>query len=164
MAAIWQRWWVGTSPRRTLGRCLLWAALTYVLFGGLARPMLVRGRSMEPTVRDGSLRFAHMWRYAWRDPARGQVVVIAMPGGRTFYCKRVLGLPGEDVAFQNGALLINGRAVPESYLADAGTWTVPPVTLGEHEFYVVGDNRTLSMAEQVAGVVARHHIVGGLWL
>ena len=65
--------------------------------------------------------------------------------------------------FQNGALLINGRAVPEIYLADAGTWTVPPVTLGAREFYVVGDNRTLSMAEQVAGVVARHHIVGGLW-
>lgn len=154
---------VGTSPRRTLLRCLLWIALTYVLFGGLARPMLVRGRSMEPTVQDGSLRFAHMWRYAGRDPARGQIVVITMPGGRSFYCKRVLGLPGEEVAFQQGVLLINGAAVPEPYLLDAGTWTVPPVTLGGREFYVVGDNRTLSMADQVAGVVARRHIVGGMW-
>lgn len=163
MAATWKRWWVGDSPRHTLLRCLIWAALAYVVFGGLARPMRVRGRSMEPTVHDGSLRFAHMWRYVRRDPARAQIVVIAMPGGRTFYCKRVLGLPGEKIAFQNGALLVNDQAVPETYLADAGSWTVPPVLLGAREFYVVGDNRTLSMAEQVAGVVARRHIVGGLW-
>lgn len=163
MASLWQRWLVGAAPARTLLRCLLWAALAYVVFGGLARPMLVRGRSMEPTIHDGTLRFAHMWRYLLRDPERGQVVVIAMPGGRSFYCKRVLGLPGETVAFYRGALLVNGQVWPEAYLADGGSWTVPEVTLGEREFYVVGDNRSLSMAEQVAGVVARRYIVGGLW-
>lgn len=163
MSVSWQRWLVGASPRKTILRCICWAALTYTLFGILARPMVVRGRSMEPTIRDGSLRFAHMWRHARRDPARGQVVIIAMPGGRSFYCKRVLGLPGEEVAFQQGVLRINGHAEPEPYLTEAGAWTVPPVTLGDREFYVAGDNRALSMAEQVAGVVARRNIVGGLW-
>ena len=125
--------------------------------------MFVRGISMDPTIRDGQLRFARMWRYAFRTPARGEVVVIAMPGGRTFYCKRIIGLPGERIAFLGGELLVNGEAQPEPYLKEHGEWTVDPVELGPNEYYVVGDNRSMPMSDQVAGVVERRHIAGGLW-
>ena len=163
MHAGWKRLLYGRSLRRTLIRSAFWAAGLYLVLGGLARPMLVRGRSMEPTVRDGRLRFAHMWRYAFRPPERGDIVVITMPGGRTFYCKRIVGLPGERVAFADGALLVNGEARAEPYLRDHGGWTVPPVDLVAGTYYVVGDNRSMPMSEQVAGVVARRHIAGGLW-
>lgn len=148
---------------KTLIRCLLWAVLTYVIAGGFARPMRVRGISMEPTLHDGSLRFTHMWALKYRAPRRGEMVAIAMPGPRSFYAKRIVGLPGERIAFLGGDLLINGEAYPEPYLTDKGDWTVDPVVVPPGEYYVVGDNRTRPMAEQVAGLVEQRFITGVIW-
>lgn len=159
----WSRLLVGAYPRRTLVRAVVLGLLTLTAGLGPARPMRVRGRSMEPTVRDGSWRLANLWRYNHRRPARGDIVVIAMPGGRAFYCKRVVGLPGERIAFQAGGLYVNGTRVPEPYLASAGDWSVPQYLVGPDEYYVVGDNRQLPMSDQVAGVVQRRYLAGGLW-
>lgn len=153
----------GASPRRTLLRAVIWAVLVYALAQGPFRPMRVRGISMEPTIHDGSWRFANLWRYRRQSPKRGEVVVIAMPGAKAFYCKRVIGLPGEQIAFVQGHLLVNGFNQPEPYLTEAFDWNVAPVDLGADEFYVVGDNRTLPLSAQVAGIVDRKRISGGLW-
>lgn len=159
----WSVLFFGRHPRRTLLRALLLALLTLAAGLGPARPMRVRGHSMEPTIRDGGWRVANLWRYANREPRRGDVVVIALPGGRAYYCKRVVGLPGERVAFQDGALYVNDDRVPEPYIAATGRWSVAPYGLGPDEYYVVGDNRNLSMSDQVAGVVKRKFIAGGIW-
>jgi hypothetical protein len=62
-----------------------------------------------------------------------------------------------------GHLLVNGFNQPEPYLTETFDWNVPPVDLGADEFYVVGDNRTLPLSAQVAGIVERKRISGGLW-
>ncbi len=135
----------------------------YAVLSQWARPVRVRGISMEPTIRDGTIRLARLRLFRHHPPTRGTVVVIALPGGQTFYAKRVVGLPGETVAFRYGRLMINGKSIEEPYLADPGTWNAPDVPLGDNEFFVVGDNRHMPMAEHVAGVVNIRHIKGGLW-
>ena len=154
---------LGRSPRKTLMRAAGWAVLVYVLGQGPFRPMRVRGISMEPTVQDGSWRFANLWRYRRQPPERGHIVVIALPGAQAYYCKRVIGRPGEQIAFVQGQLLVNGFVHEEPYLATPCAWNVTPQELGPDEYYVVGDNRSLPMSDQVAGVVKRTRIAGRLW-
>ncbi len=154
---------LGASPGRTPLRAALWAILLYVVGSQWARPVRVRGISMEPVLRDGSFRLATMRRYHVQPPTRGAIVLIAMPGGRTFYTKRVVGLPGETVAFDQGTLHINGQIQAEPYLHSPGTWTLAPVVLGARDYFVVGDNRSMPIDEHVVGVVNRKNIVGGLW-
>ncbi len=135
-----------------------------VFLGVLARPVIVRGHSMAPTLRDGSWRIAtRWWCDAQRRPGRGDVVVIRRVGGRMYYLKRVLGLPGETVHFESGRLWINGHPIPEAYRSIPSDWTLAPVRLGPEEFFVAGDNRGMPAAEHAAGRVERRFLAGKIW-
>lgn len=155
---------IGRSPLRTLQRAIWLALAAAVVFGLLLRPVVIRGRSMEPTLRDGSLRLATRWWFGiQRTPARADVVVIRRVGGRNFYLKRVLGLPGETVAFDRGMLLIDGARMPEPYLLRAGDWSMPELVLGPDEYFVAGDNRVMPMVDHAAGRVDRRRFAGRIW-
>lgn len=155
-------WLVGRRPRRTLVRATALAMATYVLFGHIWRPMLVRGISMEPTLHDGAIRLATLVRYRHRSPDRGDIVIIAMAGGRSFYLKRILALPGETIAFQDGLRLLDGRPAAEDYLHERGRWTMAPVRLEAGQYFVGGDNRSVPFEQHLAGTVALSDIRGGL--
>ena len=74
--------------------------------------------------------------------------------------KRIIGLPGETVAFVNGAALINGKVLDEPYEKYDCDWNLPPVKLGPNQYFVVGDNRSMPAEYHVKGKVERDHIVG----
>ena len=76
------------------------------------------------------------------------------------YLKRVIGLPGESVAFTGGVVYINGQALDEPYEKGDCDWNLPPVKLGPTEYFVVGDNRSMPSQFHVFGKVERDHIVG----
>ena len=154
----------GRSPRRNLSRVICLAAHVLVLFGLLFRPFVVRGRSMEPTLRNGAWRIASRW---WvesqRQPVRGDVVIIRRVGGKVFYLKRILGLPGETIQFNAGQLLVNGRPIEEGYRSGPSDWSMPAVRLGSDEYFVAGDNRRMQLADHAAGKVERRRLAGKLW-
>jgi signal peptidase I len=100
--------------------------------------------------------------YRWTDPRRGDIVAIRGAGNALVYLKRILGLPGETVAFARGQLHINGHPVAEPYVLFAGAWGRPPVRLGPGEYYVAGDNRDMPWEEHLAGTVQRRNIAGAL--
>jgi signal peptidase I len=159
--AWWTRALWGRDPRRTLRRTALSAALLLFVFGLCCRPLLVRGHSMEPTLRDGQLRIgSRWWIHAQRNPARGDVVVIKRAGGRNFFVKRILALPGDTIAFSNGHLRINGDEVPEPYRTPDSDWTLPEQRMGPDQFFVAGDNRSMPMAEHAIGRVERAALAG----
>lgn len=114
-------------------------------------PVRVRGRSMEPALRDGELRFALR---AWiaGAPRRGQVWVVEGPEGASV--KRVVGLPGERLDQVRGDLRLRGRPLEEPYVAfteraDGGPWAC-----GEG-FLVLGDNRPASRDGRAWGPLPR---------
>lgn len=129
----------------------------------VAQPVRIRGISMEPTFRDGSFHLVNLLAFKRRLPQRGDVVAIRMVGARTYYLKRVLGVPGDSVGFTNGQLVINGEPVREPYVREPYDWTLPPVRLQNGEFFVAGDNRAGPIESHMAGVVRHERIAGGLW-
>lgn len=153
----------GRRPKRTLIRVVLLAVLCIVVCRYMALPVRISGISMEPTLKNGSFRFVNLIAYKTRSPQPGDVVAIRMAGLKVMYLKRIVGMPGEKVAFQNGRLQINGRDVHESYIRDKGFWSMPPVQLSSSEFFVVGDNRTTEQEGHVMGVVGANQIVGPLF-
>lgn len=151
---------VGRRPHYTLIRILLLVIPCFIVFGFILLPIRVTGISMQPTYRNHSINFVNRCAYEFHEPRRGDVVSIRMAGIHEMYLKRIVGLPGETVAFVAGHVTINGQPLPEPYEKSACDWNVPSTQLGPDEYYVVGDNRTMPAEDHVFGKVSRDHIIG----
>ena len=109
-------------------------------------PWIVRGRSMEPALSDG-LRVRGRPLASADAPARGDVLIVRSPSApRRREIKRVVGLPGERVAWNGqGALWIAGRRLEEPYArlgaAVPGDDEMREARLGAEDYFVAGDNR-----------------------
>lgn len=161
-APLWQRMVIGARPRQTLARTAVLAVVCFVCFRYVLLPVRLQGGSMEPTYADGGFNLANAWTYRHGEPARGDIVVIAMAGRKAMYLKRVLAVPGDRVRFVEGALEVNGAVVPEPYVVFEGRWTTPLERLAAGEYFVAGDNRAMPREAHVMGVVTRDRIVGRL--
>lgn len=131
----------------------------------IAQPFLVSGASMEPTFSNGDYLLVDELTYRFREPVRGEVVVFRYPGDeRSFYIKRVIGLPGERVTIMNGTVRVrkSGEEIvlPEPYAARSVTSGDIDVTLGDTEYYVLGDNRGFSFDSRSWGPLAEDRMVG----
>lgn len=157
-------WWrvvtIGRNPKATLVRIGVLVAASFVVFKFILLPIRVEGISMLPTYKDRSWNFVNRLAYVWHEPRRGDVVSIRLAGPHVMYLKRIVGLPGETVAFENGHVLIDGQVLDEPYEKSPCDWNRPPVKLGPDEYFVVGDNRTMPQQFHVFGRVERYRIVG----
>jgi signal peptidase I len=160
-----KRWFgrvlIGRSWKRTLVRAAVLTVVAFIVFRFFLIPIRLRGMSMEPTYVDKSINFVNTLRYRFRSPSRGDVVAIKMAGRRIMLFKRVIGLPGEQIAFHRGVLLVNGQEVPEPYVTFSSNWDMPEVAVVENEFFVVGDNRKMPIEAHALGRVDKKRIVGG---
>ena len=119
---------------------------------------------MQPALRDGDAVLVVSRR---RSVGRGRIAALrARRGGAAMIqVKRVVGLPGERVEFRDGSLLIDGEHFPEPYLrglpANVGlepsSWT-----LGEGEYFVMGDNRAHSDDSRRYGPARAEDVVGAV--
>lgn len=151
----------GKSLRQTLVRAFVLALVSYLLFGFILLPIRITGISMEPTYRNNSINFVNTLRYRFRPPRRGDIVAIRLAGRRAMLLKRVVGLPGEYLAFWKGDLIVNGQPISEPYLEKFYRWNVPKVKISPDEFFVVGDNRFIPPELHEYGRVKSHKILGG---
>ena len=160
----------GRNPKMMLLRLALWAALCLVVFKVLFLHIRVDGISMLPTCADRSTYWVSRIAYLRHEPQRGDVVAIRfvapdnsirrLEPPHIVLLKRIIGLPGETVAFVNGHVLINGELLDEPYEKSRYNWNSAPVTLGPNQYYVVGDNRSMPAGDHVHGVFERTQIVG----
>lgn len=152
----------GAHPRHTAIRAAVLVVTAGAIFGVVLLPVRLVGISMEPAYRDGGFTFANRLAFAWRQPARGDVVAIRMAGLRVVYVKRIVGLPGERVSIAAGIVAIDGRPLDEPSVRDRAPWSMPPVALDVDEYFVIGDNRAMAMEHHEFGRVRRDRIVGKL--
>ena len=98
--------------------------LTLGHFPILLLPVRISGISMEPTYDDGTVNLVNRFSYYWKQPARGDVVAIRTSGSHIMFLKRIIGLPGETIAIEEGVVLINGKPLDEPYLLNRQPWDV----------------------------------------
>ncbi len=155
---------LGRNPKATLIRIMVLVVVVCVLFGFVLLPIRVTGISMLPTYTNGSLNLVNRLAYLRHEPRRGDVVSIRLTGPHVLFMKRIIGLPGETVAFENGRVLINGKILDEPYEKYSCDWDRPPVTLTADEYFFVGDNRSMPLEDHTFGIQKRNRIVGKvLW-
>jgi signal peptidase I len=88
-------------------------------------------------------------------------VVVARPGRDDLeVVKRVVGLPGERVRLHPGGLEVDGRPVPEAYLAGPPAAGTLEVELGPAEYLVLGDHRAASTDGRDFGPVGADALLG----
>jgi signal peptidase I len=136
--------------------------IRYFLF----QPFFVRGQSMEPNFEDGDYLIIDEISYRFRDPQRGEVVVFKYPNDPSQrYIKRIIGLPGETIEIEDGKLIISKdteEVLDESNYLPSSVFTQGEVqfSLGEDEYFVLGDNRESSSDSRRWGPLPRENIVG----
>lgn len=151
-------------------RELLLVLLAALLLAGASmfffRASLVRGSSMEPTLRDGDCIFVRMAGYD--DPARGDIVAIkAKDREGKHLVKRIIAKGGDTVQidFEAGMVFVNGQLLVEPYISESTHRAADlcfPVTVPPGSFFVLGDNRNHSQDSRSSslGFVPQEDIVG----
>lgn len=137
---------------------------SYIFFGHILTPFVIRGTSMEPTYRNGGINFCWKLKYLFSDPKRFDVIAIRFGGDRRMLLKRVVALEGEQVEFRQGKLFIDGKAIDESYVQYPCDWNLSPRLVEKGYVYVIGDNRSMPIEEHLFGQTRVERIVGSpLW-
>lgn len=145
-------------------------AITFLIITFVGQRTHVSGESMENTLDDGDQLIVDKLTYRFHDPERFDIIVFPFRyKDNTYYIKRIIGLPGETVQIADGEIYINGEVLEESYgrevMQDAGL-AAEPITLGDDEYFVLGDNRNYSSDSRAPSValIHRKEIIGRAWL
>jgi len=162
-------------------------------------PFRIPSGSMIPTLLQGDYIFVQKFSYGLRwpvieekfvetgSPQRGDVVVFRLPSDPSInYIKRVIGLPGDTIVYENHQLTVNGQQMPltrhpETRLQDSGLIFVEDLGDREHEirigrpgsrstertytvaqghYFMMGDNRDNSQDSRFIGAIPETHLVG----
>ena len=151
---------------------LIVVCVTYLIVTYVGQRTKVSGNSMLNTLEDGDNLIVDKISYRFRDPERYEIVVFPYRHAEdTYYIKRVIGLPGETVQIIDGYVFINDKKLDEHYgreviEADKFGIAAEPITLGEDEYFVLGDNRNHSSDSREAsvGVIHEDEFVGRAWI
>jgi signal peptidase I len=155
---------IGRKPKRTLVRSCILVVTCVLISQFVLLPIRVEGASMLPTYNENGINFINRLAYAWADPKRGDVVGIRLAGPHVMYMKRIVGLPGETVAFHQGRVIIDGVVLYEPYVKRPCDWERAAVTLGPNEYFFVGDNRSMPQVDHTFGRGQRERIIGKILL
>lgn len=97
--------------------------VVFVLRSFIAEPFQIPSGSMEPGLTKGDFILVNKFAYGLRMPVfdftivpiglpqRGDVMVFFPPNDPRYFIKRVIGLPGDHVVYQNKQLRINGKVI-----------------------------------------------------
>lgn len=126
----------------------------WLLRESLASGYIVEQHSMEQTLHEGDTLLTN--RFA--EPQRGDIVVLDGWGSGNNYVKRIIGVPGDQVDYVNGELLLNGIYTEEPYAINENDDY--SVTVPEGMYWVLGDNRPESSDSREHGFVSADDIKG----
>ncbi|MFA6466849.1 MAG: signal peptidase I [Patescibacteria group bacterium] len=131
----------------------------------LVQPFYVEGASMEPNFYQNEYLIIDEISYRFNAKERGEVIIFKNPKDtKSYFIKRIIGLPGETVSVENGKVFVGGEQLDEPYIENFSSDTHLAVTLGENEYFVMGDNRTNSLDSRQLGPIHKDYIIGRVWI
>ena len=139
---------------------LVLAVVLFLGINAISARVRVDGTSMVPTLENGEFMLVSKLSYRFGDVQRGDIIVFHFPRNpEEELVKRVIGLPGDHVSVQAGAVSVNGQLLNEPYIAAApgysGEWDV-----SEGQLFVLGDNRNNSNDSKDWGLLPFDKVVG----
>jgi signal peptidase I len=131
----------------------------------IIQPFMVEGPSMENNFKNKEYILVDKVSYKLREPIRGEVVIFKAPKNpQDDYIKRMIGLPGDEISSVKGKVYVDNQIVDESFLSDSGKTPENSdplnVTVGENEYFVLGDNRPHSSDSREWGLVPKENMIG----
>ncbi len=132
----------------------------------VAQPFIVEGRSMDPTFATGQYLIVNELTNLFEGPKRGEIIIFKYPKNiKTYFIKRVIGLPNETVDINKGVVTIKSKANPKGFIlkepyVEFTKDDTSTKTLGPNEYFVMGDNRAESLDSRIWGPVPAKLIVG----
>ncbi len=146
--------------------------VSFALVFGFVRPFVVEAfyipsQSMVPTLKVGDRVLVNKFIYRFSEPEHGDIVVFrSVEGGGEDLIKRVVGLPGDEIAVRGGTLYVNGERQIEPYVnkkfPDRSTFA--RTTVPEGHYFMMGDNRANSRDSRFFGPVPKKNIEGEAFL
>ena len=153
---------------RELLETIILIGLVYTLVNLATVRFYIEGPSMQPNFWANQFLIVSRVNYLLGQPQRGDIVVFDAPGDddtpdNPLLIKRLIGMPGDHLEFNDGKVIINGQTLNEPYTAEQictnncadRTWD-----LGPNEYFFMGDNRNNSRDSRVFGVVTKDRIIG----
>lgn len=156
---------------------VLGLSLFVVVYLFLLQPHQVKGLSMMPSFQNSEMLLTDKVSYRFGSPSRGDVVIFRAPPSEPCadieceYIKRLIGLPGEKIKIENGAVLVNGVKLMEPYLSPNAKTTEGHYLedgiekmIPEGNYLFLGDNREHSRDGREFGPIPKESLVGKAWL
>lgn len=142
---------------------LISVAASFMIITFVYQPVRVEGTSMLPELRDQDRLFINKFAYHFENISHGDVVVFHYPRDPSkSYIKRVIALPGDTLRIDEGRVYVNGNRIAEPYVPlrfrddrSLSKRVIPP-----HEYFVMGDHRSISSDSRDFGPVERNLIYG----
>jgi signal peptidase I len=127
---------------------------------------IIHQTSMTPTIVEGQRIFINKTAYFFNTPCRGDIIVFdpVQRESEIPLIKRVIGLPGENIAVKGGLVYIDGSPLSEPYLKELPRYTLEGFTIPNNHYFVLGDNRNCSYDSHCGWTVERDAIIGKAWI
>ncbi|MGH7976854.1 MAG: signal peptidase I [Limisphaerales bacterium] len=151
----------------SLSTVVVLGALSYSLISHfIFQSVTVSGNSMYPNLFNAGNYWLERYAYLEHKPQRTDIVAVKDPQDGGLIVKRIIGLPGESLFFNNGIVYLNGRRLNEPYLPSrTPTYAYEKsedelICCGKNQYFVMGDNRNNSCDSRTFGPVPRQDILG----
>ncbi len=144
---------------------ILIAVVLFFLMQTMVGAFKVYGMSSYPNIQPGDYVLLEKTSYFFRDPKRGEMIILHSPGGsQVDLIKRVIGIPGDSVEVRDGKVYINDTALAEPYLNETPRYTYHKITVPENSYFVLGDNRNVALDSHSGWFLPEEDVMGRAWL
>lgn len=136
------------------------------------QPFYVVGPSMEPNFYNQEYLIIEKISYRFNDPQRGEVIIFrSLANHKDYLIKRIIALPLERVVIKGGIIYIYNDLFPQGLTLNEEKYLFPGTTtpgdidveLLSDQYYVLGDNRNMSLDSRVFGPIKQEDITGRAW-
>ena len=162
---------IGTFIYSFIETVVIALVIAVVLYLFIMTPHEVLGSSMRPTYKNGEYLMANKLVYRFGEPQRGDVIIFQYSETQDFI-KRIVGIPGDSIMIKDGKIYVNGNQLDESSYLQETVYTSggeylaegESITIGQNEYFVLGDNRAHSSDSRSFGPISENQIKGKAWI